>query len=504
MILPSLQVRTVTTDLFTIANNFYLGKYVTFNKWLQRIAQEKKWTAKNQKKAKSYLKQLLHTQGAVQGFYIAPIPFLISNIEDQKNDEPNMVQLWEELVEWLKLKEKEGATHIILDGQNRLKFSIVPFLFRSKGFGDLEIDSLNTEDGILNNVKFKDLDKSTQQQIKDMPVLLSVVIGGDVVSVVNSLIAINEGEPWNANERRSVQLTPVSFRINKLITHPNVVSFHNKIQNNVFNGKDYAMEKKGDVLLVAEHLHFIRNQKTGSKSSLDSMYTAKDETMTNDLKLMNDQILWLANNLKDHPKILEMISSKEVYRDILIFLNMLTNKNARGNDELPYTVSLDQIKEPERFIEGLLEEIQTRLKDVSQFEPDKDENGEVIYENGEPKYRVANVKPGTFYNFHKNSSEVDLKGREKLFAKDYSVYLDECVENGIIQTKDARKIGKFEKMQAQAKFNGDSLDRFPTTNLEVLTGKELDHIVSVKKGGTASVDNLQYISKTANRKKAAN
>lgn len=499
MILPTLQVKTVQTNIYDLAYNYKLGKYVTFNKWLQRTAQEKKWTAKQHKKAKSYLNQQLHTHGAIQGFYIAPIPFLIANIEDQKENQPEMADLWSELLDWLKEKQKNGATHIILDGQNRLKFSIVPFLFE-----DLTVDNLNTDNGLLNNALFKDLDESTQQQIRDIPVLLSLVIGGDVISVVNSLISINEGEPWNACERRSVQLTPVSFKINRLVSHPNVVSFHTQIQNNVFNGKDYAMEKKGDVLFVSEHLHFIRNKKPGSKSSLDIMYAASDETMKNDLKLMNDQILWLSNNLKNHPKILEKITSKEVYRDILIFLNMLTNKQARGNDELPYTVNLDQIKEPEVFIEDLLEELQTKLKDVSQFEPDKDEDGNIIYENGQPKYRVANVKPGTFYNFHKNSSEVDLKGREKLFIKDYSVFLDECVAAGVIQTKDARKLGKFEKMQAQAKFNGDTLDRFPTTNLEVLSGKELDHIVSVKKGGTGDVDNLQYISKTANRTKAAN
>ena len=123
MILYNLQIKTVLTDLRTLAENYKTGKWVAFSKWLQRLEQEKKWTSKDREKAKSYLKTLLHTQGAIQGFLVCEIKFLKENIQEQKTKQPNLADLWTEMLEWLVEKEKSGATHIILDGQNRLKFA---------------------------------------------------------------------------------------------------------------------------------------------------------------------------------------------------------------------------------------------------------------------------------------------------------------------------------------------------------------------------------------------
>src|SRR5210317_397820 len=128
MILHDLYVKTALTNLRTISDNFRTGKWIAFSKWLQRLEQEKKWTAKSKKKAKSYLNRLLSTNGAIQGFLVCKIDFLISNINQQKDKQPNLANLWEEMVEWLEDKKTKGATDIVLDGQNRLKFAIVSFM----------------------------------------------------------------------------------------------------------------------------------------------------------------------------------------------------------------------------------------------------------------------------------------------------------------------------------------------------------------------------------------
>ena len=55
-------------------------------------------------------------------------------------------------------------------------------------------------------------------------------------------------------------------------------------------------------------------------------------------------------------------------------------------------------------------------------------------------------------------------------------------------------------MQAAVKFKGDPNERFGTENLISLQGMELDHIKSVKNGGGSDIDNLEYTSKSNNRK----
>ena len=86
MILHDLYVKTAKTNLKTIADNYKTGKWISFSKWLQRLEQEKKWTAKDKKKAKSYMNRLLSTYGPIQGFLLCKIDFLISNINLQKQE----------------------------------------------------------------------------------------------------------------------------------------------------------------------------------------------------------------------------------------------------------------------------------------------------------------------------------------------------------------------------------------------------------------------------------
>jgi hypothetical protein len=51
MIQQDLYVKTALTNLRTISDNFRTGKWIAFSKWLQRLEQEKKWTAGDKKKS---------------------------------------------------------------------------------------------------------------------------------------------------------------------------------------------------------------------------------------------------------------------------------------------------------------------------------------------------------------------------------------------------------------------------------------------------------------------
>ena len=136
------QVETVQTDLQHLAEMWRSGRLISFHKWLQRLLQEKKWKSSKSKKAKQYLTSLFGTKGVVQGFLICDVNLLIDNLKEKKEDEPLLSNLWTEMINWLEGRKKKGATHIVLDGQNRLAFAICPFLF-----GNLSTTlTLTTED----------------------------------------------------------------------------------------------------------------------------------------------------------------------------------------------------------------------------------------------------------------------------------------------------------------------------------------------------------------------
>jgi len=487
MINYDLSVHTGSITLRELAERYRTGKYISFAKWLQRLEQEKKWCNNHRRNARAYLQRLLQTKGPIQGFLVCDIGFLIENIKEQQEEKPNLIALWQEMADWLVDAQNKGAEFVILDGQNRLRYAINKFIF-----GDLSI-SLNIDGQERGNVLYKDLDFDTQQQVNEHPVLLSVAHNGNVTSVVEQLIAINEGEPWSEHERRCVLLTPVAYHINKITSHPDVVKFMTKLDSLGILTTNYALHKKGDSLYIAEYLHYLRNGKLGSKSSLTKLYHANDEDLDQQLRDTNEMFLWIVRNFPKKFLNKNKNLTKESIRDIILFTTMLINKDVPSASEVAYSIKLKQIKTPAVYLEKMVEVLQKMLADKSQIEPFEDKNGNIVY-------KTANAKPGSFLSHHKNSSEADLRGRVRHFIKPFNEILDECVANGSIITKDPRKVTKADKMQAAVKFKGDPNERFGTENLISLQGMELDHIKSVKNGGGSDIDNLEYTSKSNNRK----
>ena len=70
--------------LWDIKEYFERGVWVTFNQWLQRLEQQKRWTTEQKRKAKSYLETLLQTEGQLEGFLTCEIDFLISDLEKKQ------------------------------------------------------------------------------------------------------------------------------------------------------------------------------------------------------------------------------------------------------------------------------------------------------------------------------------------------------------------------------------------------------------------------------------
>ena len=486
--------KTFKVTLWTIKENFETGLWVTFNQWLQRLEQQQIWTTKEKKKAKSYLETLLQTEGQLEGFLTCNIDFIISDLERKVAEKPDLQELWQQMLDWLIDKKSKGATQIVLDGQNRLKFSIKEFFNNNLAL------NLYVDNSFMKNVYFKDLDEDTKQQIKEHEVLLSVITNGDIESVVSTLIAINEGISWSEHEKRSVKLTPVSYAINRIQSEPSIVALHKKLKKIVFSDRKYGIEKKGDSRFIAEFLHYIRNSNIGSESSLDTLYNTEDEEIKNQIEYCETMFKWMAKYLTQN--LINKIKSKERYRDLFIFTSMLNGSShisplgvMFGADDINYQIPLNQIQSPTSFLDKMITKINEMMADKSQFGID-------------PKTKKPSVKlchPDSFYKHHGSSASSYLHGRILHFITPLNNIVKECIENGVIVETNPRKIDKFTQMQVEQKYleTGDIYERYPTDNLDSIDGKEIDHYVSVKNKGTNDIENLNYTSRKNNRRLGA-
>ena len=227
------------------------------------------------------------------------------------------------------------------------------------------------------------------------------------------------------------------------------------------------------------------------------MYYAKDENVEKQLKYVNELFVWVSKNLTK--PVVERIHSKELFRHLLVSVTRMIDKTVPGYEHLNHHIQyLSQIKNPSLFLEKVVDKLNEMLQDDDNFVARFDET------TGERLPRLTrDAKAHSFYSYHTGSNENDLRSREKLFNSALNKIIDECKNAGVIITHDARKIDQLTKMKVQQKHSKDVFERFPTENLISLAGMELDHLISVKKGGDGGEDNLHYTAKKHNRQKGA-
>ena len=500
MIIYDLLTQPRLETLGNLKTYFDTGKWVCFNQWLQRFEQQSKWDAGKKLKARQYMRRLLITKWPIQSFFVGHIDFVIEAVQIGKKEKPDLEELWELMSEWLTDAKEGGATHIIFDSQNRLKFGIQPFFKNNLPL------SLNIDGEERNGVYFKDLDEETKNQVINHEVWVSYAQKGNIEAIVDQLVAMNEGIPWTAHEKRSTRLSPVALSIFRTSDYHSVRKLNKKLNEDtpVFNGAAYSLEKKGDSLFVAEMAHFLRFGTKGTDSSLDGMYDDSDTNLMKELSITNEMFLWVAKYLP--LTLLDKHFTREMYRDIFIFTAMLikATEKVHRSDEVLYNVKLRQIIQPASYLKKLVNAIQKKIQDPSNFSVKKDKDGNVILKDGKPVPYKSEPLPDSIALYHQGTKTIDFRGRERLFIGDFNKVVQDCVDEGIIQPQDARKMTKYEELGVKVKFSENPADRYVTSNIQSAKTSEIDHCkIPVKLGGTNDPDNLEYIPKGDNKQKGA-
>ena len=96
--------------------------------FLQRLAQKTEWQLNDYAKCKEYLVSIIKGSNLLDSFVTVPASLLLSTVEDRISTTTGEVnEAWVEVGEFLKGRANKGVQHFIIDGQNRLFESIIPF-----------------------------------------------------------------------------------------------------------------------------------------------------------------------------------------------------------------------------------------------------------------------------------------------------------------------------------------------------------------------------------------
>ena len=251
-----------TTTLWTLYNGGSLGKETKGPKidratgFLQRLAQTTIWKMNDNAKCKEYIASLIKGSSKLDSFVCVPAPLLLDTVEDRITTTSDEVkESWIEVKEYLENRVANGTKHFIIDGQNRLFESIIPFFDNDISLTDSHSLTfvVDGKDYDAKGRKYEDLPDDIQEYIKNIKVPYVTGIRGDLEQFCNTLIWKNEGVAWDDWQKMVTKnwftkyLRQIREISDKDKTDPLISNVLGKIA-----GKDYEYERNGWDRIVSE------------------------------------------------------------------------------------------------------------------------------------------------------------------------------------------------------------------------------------------------------------
>ena len=108
--------------------------------FLQRLAQKLEWRKKDGKRAKAYIRSLVKGSALLDSFVLVPADLILKSaeIEFEASVEEEK-EAWKVVLKYIKTRIENGVEFFIIDGQNRLKESLIPFFANKLPFGSLPL-----------------------------------------------------------------------------------------------------------------------------------------------------------------------------------------------------------------------------------------------------------------------------------------------------------------------------------------------------------------------------
>jgi hypothetical protein len=385
-LLKKVVVSPYCENIWDFYTRFQEGEIAVLPEWLQRLEQKKKWQRNKGKKCLEYLHSFFTGNSELTPFYIVDVNILIKDVQSRltRNLGVTEKKIYEDMLKTLEEKRLQGVKYILLDGQNRLVQAL------SKFFKGTLTSNIYTEDFLtydvnsngeiskdekgnlaineLNNFRFTDLDlpEKTKQQFKNTKALIAEGTDGYVESYIDSIIAMNNGEPWTDFEGVIIKHKPLSYKLNQLIFHNPIIQSlfgNDEISGNVQGmSGTYEIEKKGDARFISESILLIGNNCNsgyGSESELVNMINDSSEEHLKAFEKVERYLTFISNTmncllnkkLKEKEKPLD----KENLRGLILLLDVMLNKQNVANTNCVFNLnSVNDLKMPKTIFEQFI------------------------------------------------------------------------------------------------------------------------------------------------------
>lgn len=168
---------------------------------LQRKLQEKKWKERDQQRAKEFIYSLIKGTADTDSFMLAPTLLVLQSLQEEALDatDETMKLYIEETINDIKKDISEGVNQYLLDGQNRLLCSIIPFIdneFPLPPDPLVAVDAVTGERFSLAGKRYENLPCAIRKFFDNITVYMHVAERGDIRSLIKALIAKNSNVAW--------------------------------------------------------------------------------------------------------------------------------------------------------------------------------------------------------------------------------------------------------------------------------------------------------------------
>lgn len=490
---------------------FYLlalnGKIAVLPEWLQRNQQTKKWRKAKGKKIKSFLSSFFTGNSLLTPFYIVNINVLLDFIDDEIDTESNesVKKVFEDMKKDLESKKLSGVEYVLLDGQNRLYEAIIPFFKGTLECNKYAKPFVFTDEGkevTKINFKFTDIDlgEAIKDTFKNTQIIVAEGQKGHIKAYVDSIVAMNEGEPWSLFESTIIKPTSLTYKINNMIFHDPITQSLFGTENIKGNVKgmtgSYDVEKKGDARYISELIYLINHKCTsgiGTEANICDMLSSNEEAYLKSYKKVK-KYLELISTAFDCPKNLKVIEAekpfdKESLRGMILLLDLISNNlNPDHLNCLLQIKNLDSIEAPKKLLEDYIK-WHTKMIDIH-TSPDQ-------FYKGEPR-------PDTYVFNTRGAGPKNMRFRLQSIKDFVNDKCKEWKDLGCVSDKHI-SYQKFKTHLLNKSNYKDEYGRGDNT-LNLRSKVNIDHVIS-KKGKKASgnmdkVDNLVITKPKTNKVKS--
>jgi hypothetical protein len=322
--------------------------------YLQRVLLEEVWGAKNNKKAKSFIRSIWKGLGCLTPMTLVPITLILKNVEEKisYSTKPEILKQLKQLRTAVKKALKHNVMFINIDGQTRSNCAIKPYIEGEFNLSDDdyindpimmydENSQLQTDIGIH---KFNDLTPLQQGKFRSQNILINIINKGTLKQVSEALIAINSNEKWKEWQQiyNNAEPTVLKYAINEVMSNDPIKDF---LTITLDQGYSYKKQFSGWEWFVAENLTWLKHLKTPSLTLLSDISKGNESSPDKpQIDFVKKMVTNWINNYKSSKSVKPVILSS--YID---FRNVLKNFNNKNHS---FYMSYGQISEVDVLSEG--------------------------------------------------------------------------------------------------------------------------------------------------------